>query len=70
MSKVPIVDMCGYDEQGCLNEMFKKQANATPNAVAVINIDGSVVNYLYYYYKFQLIINNYFFFNFRSHLKN
>lgn len=61
MSKVPIVNMSGYDEQGCLNEMFKKQANATPNALAVINIDGSTVNYLYYNYKFQIIINYFFF---------
>lgn len=49
MSKVPVVNMFGYDEHGCLDEMFKNQANATPNAVAVINIDGSMVNYLDYY---------------------
>lgn len=43
MSKVPIVNMSDYDKQGSLDEMFKKQANATPNAIAVVNIDGSTV---------------------------
>lgn len=46
MSKVPVVNMYDYDKQGCIHEMFKNQANATPNAVAVINIDGSVVSIL------------------------
>ncbi|CAI6363363.1 unnamed protein product [Macrosiphum euphorbiae] len=45
MSKVPSVNMSNYDKQGCLDEMFKIQANATPNAVAVINIDGSMVTF-------------------------
>jgi len=44
MSKVPSVDMSNYDKQGSLDEMFKIQANATPNAVAVVNIDGSMVS--------------------------
>jgi len=44
MLKVPSVNMSNYDKQGCLDEMFKIQANATPNAVAVINIDGSKVS--------------------------
>lgn len=44
MPKVPIVDMSDYDKQGCLDEMFKNQANATPNAVAIVNIDGSTVS--------------------------
>lgn len=44
MSKVPLVNMSDYDKQGCLDEMFKNQANATPNAVAVVNIDGSTVS--------------------------
>jgi len=48
MSKVPSVDMSNYDKQGCLDEMFKIQANATPNAVAVINIDGSMVSSVVY----------------------
>ena len=43
MSKVPFVNMSNYDKQGCLDKMFKIQANATPKAVAVINIDGSMV---------------------------
>lgn len=43
MSKVPVVNMSDYDKQGCLDEMFKNQANATPNAIAVVNIDGSTV---------------------------
>lgn len=49
MSKVPIVDMSDYDTQGCLDEMFKNQANATPNAVAVINTDGSVVSLMIHF---------------------
>lgn len=44
MSKVPIVSMSDYDKQGCLDDMFKNQANKTPNAIAVINIDGSMVS--------------------------
>lgn len=44
MSKVPSVNMSNYDKQGCLDEMFKVQANTTPNAVAVINVDGSMVS--------------------------
>lgn len=43
MSKVPVVNMSDYDKYGCLDEIFKNQANATPNAIAVVNIDGSVV---------------------------
>lgn len=45
MSKVPSVNISDYDKHGCLDKMFKNQANATPNAVAVVNIDGSVVSY-------------------------
>ncbi|XP_026818153.1 LOW QUALITY PROTEIN: uncharacterized protein LOC113557060 [Rhopalosiphum maidis] len=45
MSKVPAVNMSNYDKQGCLDEMFKIQANATPNAVAVVNVDGSTVTF-------------------------
>ncbi|KAL4089148.1 hypothetical protein QTP88_024216 [Uroleucon formosanum] len=45
MLKVPSVNMSNYDKQGCLDEMFKIQANATPNAVAVVNIDGSKVTF-------------------------
>lgn len=44
MAKVPIVNMSDYDKQGCLDEMFKNQAKATPNAIAVVNIDGSTVS--------------------------
>lgn len=44
MPNVPKVNMSDYDKQGSLDEMFKNQANATPNAVAVVNIDGSVVS--------------------------
>lgn len=44
MTKIPVVDMSDYDKQGCLNELFKNQANATPNVVAVVNIDGSMVS--------------------------
>lgn len=73
MSKVPTVNMSNYDKQGCLDEMFKVQANATPNAVAVINVDGSmvssVVNIAYIKLTFNTI-NCYFNFNFRSRLKN
>lgn len=43
MPQVPVVDMSDYDELGCLDEMFKNQANATPNAIAVVDIDGSTV---------------------------
>lgn len=51
MSKVPTVNMSDYDKQGCLDIMFRNQANATPNAVAVVNIDGSIVS--------PIITNNY-----------
>lgn len=44
MSIVPTVCMSDYDKQGCLDVMFRNQANTTPNAVAVINIDGSMVS--------------------------
>jgi len=71
MSKVPSVNMSNYDKQGCLDEMFKVQANATPNAVAVINVDGtmvsSVVNIVYIKFSFNMM-NCYF--NLRSRLKN
>jgi len=71
MSKVPSVNMSNYDKQGCLDEMFKVQANATPNAVAVINVDGStvslVVNIVYMKFTFNMM-NCYF--NLRSRLKN
>lgn len=71
MSKVPSVSMSNYDKQGCLDEMFKVQANATPNAVAVINVDGSmvssVVNIVYMKFTFNMM-NCYF--NLRSRLKN
>jgi hypothetical protein len=46
MSKIPFVNMSDYDKQGCLHEMFKIQAKATPNAVAVINIDETMVSIL------------------------
>jgi len=64
MSKVPSVNMSNYDKQGCLDEMFKIQANATPNAVAVINIDGSMVSSVVYTYNMKLkynTLNCYFF---------
>lgn len=71
MSKVPSINMSNYDKQGCLDEMFKIQANATPNAVAVINVDGSmvssVVNTVYMKFTFNMIN---FYFNLRSRLKN
>lgn len=58
MTKIPIVDMSDYDKQGCLDDMFKKQANATPNAVAVVNIDGSVVSLIFKTnFKFKIMIN-------------
>lgn len=44
MSKVPFVSMSDYDKQGCIHEMFKNQAKASPNAVAVINIDETMVS--------------------------
>lgn len=64
MSTVPSVNMSNYDKQGCLDEMFKIQANATPNAVAVINIDGSMVSSVVYNMKFKynMMMNYYFYF--------
>ncbi|VVC31784.1 Hypothetical protein CINCED_3A002626 [Cinara cedri] len=45
MSSVPFVNMYDYDKHGCLDEMFTNQVNKTPNAVAVVNIDGSMVTF-------------------------
>ncbi|XP_050537486.1 uncharacterized protein LOC126903364 [Daktulosphaira vitifoliae] len=39
------VDMYNYEELGCLDEIFKKQAEATPHATAVVNIDGSITTF-------------------------
>lgn len=78
-TKVPLVDMSDYDGQGCLDQMFRNQAKATPDAVAVVNIDGSVVGFiniiiiLYLFFMISVsfsifILSN--FFNFRSPLGN
>lgn len=44
MPKVPVIDMSDYDKKGCLDEIFKIQAGATPNSIAVVDVDGSTVN--------------------------
>jgi len=36
--------MSDYDQHGSLGDMFKNQANATPDAVAIVSVDGSVVS--------------------------
>lgn len=43
MTQIIESDMCNYEELGCLDEIFKKQAQTTPDATAVVNVDGSIV---------------------------
>ncbi|XP_050430668.1 uncharacterized protein LOC126839393 isoform X2 [Adelges cooleyi] len=45
MPQVTRVDMFDYDKFGCLDEMLKKQVDATPDATAVVNVDGSVTTF-------------------------
>lgn len=68
MSKVPLADMSDYDQQGCLDEMFKNQSNVTPNAVAVVNVDGSMVVFTTNASFKNPITNRYF--DFRLRTKN
>lgn len=62
-TKVPLVDMSDYDGQGCLDDMFRSQAKATPDAVAVVNVDGSIVGFVnilfYLLYLFHTISVNF-----------
>jgi len=68
MSKVPLADMSDYDQHGCLDEMFKNQAKVTPNAVAVVNVDGSMVVFITNAGFKNRVANRYF--NFRLRTKN
>ncbi|XP_049804567.1 uncharacterized protein LOC126248021 isoform X1 [Schistocerca nitens] len=39
------INMDGYDKQGCLHEIFIKQARLTPHNIAVVTHDGQQITY-------------------------
>lgn len=63
MDITPEVDMTDYEEQGCMHEMFIRQAEKTPNNVAVITDKNEKVGHHFFicickgmYIKYQISI--------------